>query len=291
MKAEARRVVPAMVAFLTLVVAASGAEQVDVQSASKRVDVSVIQRMDLGYYLLTKDRPLEFAVEGPTWLRVYTRLWWPDRADRDQKYRVSLWQADVERPLDFESGRSKSSFGPGRRAVGRWRSFYVQVPVGTNSYRLALDDAPTDTVGIRFTFRAPRPWQPVAVPGEPLTLVDGADTTRMTRIENGRPLAVSVTGPCRVRVSARLNFDPSMVGAQNLVLTASRGEVVLATDNLRVSRSEAGYLDEPGLVPSSRRTLRFNLGEGTHRLDLLLNGTLAQSAGVTVERIVNEKYE
>ena len=280
-----------LAAVQVLLVSMLAAEQVEVSSSSKRVDVSVIQRMDLGYYLLTSSQPLEFKVQGPTWLRVYTRLWWPDGVDWDRQYRMSLWQGDVERPLVFESGPSRSSFGPERRPVGKWRSFYVQVPAGFNSYRLDLEDAPTDTVGVRFTFRAPKPWKPVAVQGEVLFLADGADTTRMTKLKTGQPLGVTVAGPCRVRVSARLNFDPSMVGAQNFVLTVNKGERVVANDNLRVSRSEAAYVNEPGLVPSSRRTLRFNLGEGTHRLDLVLSGTLAGSAGVTVEKIVNDKYE
>jgi len=267
------------------------AEQVDVLSSNRRVDVSVIQRMDLGYYLLTSSQPLEFKVQGPTWLRVYTRLWWPDGMDWDQQYRVSLWQGDVERPLQFESGLSRSSFGPDRRRVGRWRSFYVQVPDGANSYRLKLDDAPCDTVGVRFTFRAPRPWQQVEVRGQPLLLAEGSDTVRMTSLEPGETLVVAVSGPCRVRVSARLNFDPSMVGAQNFVLTVNQGGRQLATDNFRVSRSGAVYTNEPGLVPSSRRSLRFNLGEGTHRLGIQLSGTLGRSAGILVERLVNEKYE
>ncbi|UCG41956.1 MAG: hypothetical protein JSU73_08690 [candidate division WOR-3 bacterium] len=288
---KGRRVDRVLLVCLLSVAAITGAERVEVQSSSERVDVSVIQRTDLGYYLLAANRPLEFEVQGPTWIRVYTRLWWPDGVDWDQAYRMSLCQGDVERPLAFESGLSKSSFGPDRRRVGKWRSFYVQVPSGVNNYRLKLDDAPCDTVGIRFTFRAPKPWQPVAVPGSELVLADGADTVRMTRLELGAPLNVTVSGPCRLRVSARLNFEPSMVGAQNFVLTVDKGGQQVATDNFRVSRSGAVYVNEPGLVPSSRKGLRFNLGEGVHRLSILLSGTLARSAGVLVERIVNEKYE
>jgi hypothetical protein len=289
--AEGQRMSRVFLVCLLIVAAAAGADQVEVRSSSRQVDVSVIQRMDLGYYLLTSRQALEFAVQGPTWLRVYTRLWWPEGVDWDQQYRMSLWQGDVERPLQFESGLSGSSFGPGRRQVGKWRSFYVQVPAGSNSYLLKLDKAPCDTVGVRFTFRAPRPWQPVAVQGSELVLADGADTARVTRLEPGVPLQVTVSGPCRVRVSARLNFDPSMVGAQNFVLTVDDGERPVSTDNFRVSRSGAVYVNEPGLVPSSRKSLRFNLGEGTHRLSINLSGTLARSAGVLVERIANEKYE
>jgi hypothetical protein len=291
MKAEGGGMSRAVSLCLLVALGVSAAEQVEVSSSSERVDVSVIQRMDLGYYLLTANRPLEFEVQGPTWIRVYTRLWWPDGVDWEQQYRMSLWQGDVERPLAFESGLSKSSFGPDRRRVGKWRSFYVQVPSGVNNYRLKLDDAPCDTVGIRFTFRAPKPWQQVEVQGLRLLLADGGDTIRMTRLESGAPLNVTVSGPCRLRVSARLNFEPSMVGAQNFVLTVDRGEQQVATDNFRVSRSGAVYVNEPGLVPSSRRSLRFNLGEGVHRLSILLSGTLARSAGVLVERIANEKYE
>ena len=88
-----------------------------------------------------------------------------------------------------------------------------------------------------------------------------------------------------------LGFDPTMVGAQNYVLSVRQGDEELAAQNFRVDRSALSYANEPGIVPGREKSVRFSLGEGSHRLRLVLGGTLAQSAGVRVERLVNEKYE
>jgi len=274
-----------------LLATAPGAE-VTVMGSAGSADVSVVRRVDLDYHLVAAGRPLEFEVDGPTWVRAYTRAWWPPGEEGSRAYRLSLWQDEVERGLSFETRRSSSSYADGGKAVGRWRSFYIQVPDGRNSYRLEVDDAPLDTVGVRFSFQRPRPWEGVELDLERRTLVQGETEETFYRLEAGSPSWFSVTGPCRVKVKARLDFVPGMVGAQNFRMSVSEGDRVLAEDNFRVTRSLAAtYSGAAGTVPSVERTLRFKLGAGSHRLRAGLSGTLGPSAGFRVERITSEKYE
>ncbi|MFO7676077.1 MAG: hypothetical protein R6X12_07175 [bacterium] len=278
---------------LALALASSPAAEVRVRGSAGRTGVSVVRRVELDYQFVTARRPLEFEVEGPGWVRVYTRLWWQVDGPERQAYGLSLWQDDVERPLEFETARSASSWGVSRHPVGRWRSFYIQVPAGATTYRLVLNEAPLDTVAVRFTRQAPPAWEPVALDGlERLMLVDGSAEVEYRRLAVGKPHTVDVTGPCRLQVRVRLNFEPGMVGAQNYVLAVTGGGVELAAPNLRVSRTgSANWANAAGELPATERSVRFRVGEGTHRLRLELRGTLARSAGVRLERIADEKYE
>jgi hypothetical protein len=281
-----------LVAVLALTALAVGAE-VKTLGKAGTVAVSVIRRVDLDYLVLTRRAPLEFEVEGPNWLRVYTRLWWPRDATGAQEYRVTLWQEDMQRPEDFEVEISPSSRGPGGRKVAQWRSFFVQVPAGMTRYRLTLDRSPSDTVGVRFALQAPRPWQQLELGGLPaMSLQAGSATSAYSRVEPNRPVSFSVTGPCRVRVRARISYDASMTGRQGFALAAASNGAELARQGFQVWPAEgATWRDAGGLVPSSERAMRFSVPAGRHEVTLTLTGTLAKSAGLAVDWLPAEKYE
>lgn len=285
-------IVRAAAALVLLAGLAAGAE-VKTSGGAGKAAVSVVRRVELDYHLLTRRAPLEFEVEGPTWLRVYTRLWWPAKAAGAQEYRVTLWQEEMERPEDFSAGVSPSSLGPNGRKVAQWRSFFVQVPAGRTRYRLTLDRAPSDTVGVRFAFQSPRPWQALGIADRPgLTLEAGSRTARYARVEPNQPTAVTLQGPCRVRVRARLNYEAALPGRQGFVLSARSGEADLARQGFQVWRAEgATWRDAPGLVPSGERSLHFSLPAGSHDVRIAVTGTLARSAAVAVDWLPAEKYE
>ncbi len=273
-------------------VAALPAAEVKVSSDAVRVEVSVVRRVDIGYYLLTGAAPLEFEVEGPTWLRVYTRLWWPGSGTDRERYRLSLWQEDVQRPVEHEVGVSPSSCGPNRRKLGQWRSFFVEVPPGPNRYRLVLDEAKSDTVGVRFAFQSPRPWRPAKLGTRPLDFVEGRDSATFHEVAARQPVKLVVQGPCRVRLRTRLNYTPELLGEQSFNLLVSEGRNTLVRRTFRVSRSpSAVYANEAGLTPSTERRVWFNLGPGTHELSLAVSGTLARTAALAVDVLAVEKYE
>ncbi len=279
--------------LLVLALGLALAGEVKVTGGTKSVDVSIIRRVSVAYTPVTKQSPLEFNVDGPCWLRLYTRLWWPVGAGGLLKYGLSLWQDDVERPVSFETGLSTSSFGPGGRKLGEWRSFFVQVPEGNSHFRLAVTSGAAETVGVRLALQAPQPGRSVAIPGaRELVLADGRDTSRMRELKTGQATAVELTGPCRVRVHARLSFEPGLPGAQNFVVAVHDGKSLLARRNMKAARSpSATYVNEPGLIPSSERIIKFSLPSGRHELTLTLSGTLAKSGAVLVEVVAGEKYE
>ena len=269
---------------------AASAQTLTVDGSPSRVGLSVVRRVELDYYLLPPGRPIDFSADGPAWLRVYTRLWWPEGATGRQRYGLSLWQGDVERPIEFETELSGSSYGTGGHQVGRWRSFYIQVPAGENRYR--LESASAD-VAVRFAFEGPRPWQPVEVAGgTTVNVATVSDTSAFVRVPTGVPVVFTAEGPCLVRIRVRLDYGPELVGAQNFVLGVSEGDRELATRNFRVAPSaSAHYTGAAGVVPSTEKAVKFGLGEGRHRLRLVVNGTLARTVVLRIERHPTEKYE
>lgn len=255
--------------------------------------ISIVRRVDLGYYLVTGAKPFEFDAAGPTWLRVYTRLWWPSGRTGSQHYQLSLWQEDAARPVRFDVALSPTSYGPQGHKLGQWRSFYIQAPAGPNHYKLVLDQAPGDTVGVRVAEEAPRPYLdvPVADAG-PLTVVEGKDTSHFYRLERASQVRLALEGPCRVLVHARLSFDPRMNGVQPFELAVVDAQGPVAKLATRAGRSAAAlYVEEPSLLPSNERTLRFSLPGGHHELTFSLAGTLAGSAAIRVTTMTGDKYE
>jgi hypothetical protein len=292
-KAEVRRqrsgVRTALV--LSFVLGLTHAAEIKVTGGAQPVKVSVVRRVDVAYSFATRQSPLQFEVQGPTWLRVYVRLWWPSGATGARRYGLVLKQDESERPVEFETGVSPTTFGPRGHKLGEWRSFFVQVPAGTARYSLAVTGA--ETVAVRLALQAPRPWESVEIGGaRKLTLAEGSDTTGLYECDAGQSLAVALSGPCRVRVRARLSFEPGLPGAQNFVVTVTEDKTELARRNLKVARSpSASFVEEGGVVPSTERTLRFNLGAGEHMLLVGLGGTLAKWGALAIEVIPGEKYE
>ncbi len=79
-----------IVYILLLGIVFAQAQTLDVSKASPRTVISVVKRVDQDYYLLTKERPVEFSVSGPTIIRVYSRLLWHDDFVGKQPYKLII---------------------------------------------------------------------------------------------------------------------------------------------------------------------------------------------------------
>lgn len=272
------------------------------------VGISVLRRINLEYRLLTRQRPLEFVLldsnpgnsqNSGHWLRVYSRIWWPHGAKDPQDYSLSFWCGDSEiKRAEFETRRSRSSYGPNGRSVGEWRSFYVQIPPGRAACRLVLNGGQAETAAIRIAFQAPRPWQPLRLAGlDRLTLKSISrqrDTTGYTfwRVLPDRAVTLPLEGPCRVRIRTRINYDPGMSDDQNYVIVLKDGRQELKRALLRADRSRTGvFVEATDVIPSTERSVYFQIGEEPHAVTLTLTGTLAKSGAVAVEVLPPEKYE
>ncbi|MCK4255779.1 hypothetical protein KAX35_02735, partial [candidate division WOR-3 bacterium] len=90
--------------------------------------VSVTKTQEIDYYILTREKPLIINVDGPTWLRVYTRILWQEDMKESEKYRIIIERdGEDDRIVKMTAKKSgvSSVFG---QDVSKWRSFYINVP-------------------------------------------------------------------------------------------------------------------------------------------------------------------
>lgn len=263
-----------------------------------KVQLSVIRKVPMDYYMLTSGKPLVFGVDavGDTgvWLRVYTRVWWRQSVDK-ASYSILFITGDSSRSFRFETERSNRTLGPEGQPLGKWRSFYVKLTPGDTVFKLLMDSA-QDTVAIRLSFEVPAKWKRVVIPGrKELTVVVERDSERVSwngyyRIHRDGPFDVDVFSPGPIRLRVRLDFDPTMRGEQGFVLEVKEDGKTIIEKSFWVKKALFTHYEEIGdVIPSVERVLRLNLEPGNHRLRIILLGTSAKSGALMVERIVDEK--
>jgi hypothetical protein len=269
-----------------------------------KVGLKVLRSVVSDYYLLSANKPAEFKVTGipdsGAWLRVYSRLWFENNAKPGEKgiYVLRFIQGKTEQQFHLQTQVSTSTRGPAGQPIGKWRSFYVHLLPGGDHFQLILDSASTDTVGVRFRFQLPRLWEQVKIPNaSPMTLVYQTESiairkTGYFKLETGKPVNILVSGPGQLRLRFRIDYDPGMTGPQSFIVEVSENNNQLVNRTFRTKKDKTvRYLENAEVIPSTERSLSFQLSEGEHRLGVIIKGTLAKSAVLAIDRLPGEKYE
>jgi hypothetical protein len=267
-----------------------------------KAGLSVIRRVTVDYYLLTTSQPIAFTVSSlpdtGCWLRVYTRLLFSSPDKDSGWYCLTFSDHQHLKHLRFDTKVSSSTKGRGNQPVGEWRSFYVHLFPGANSFQLTLDSASGETLGVRFLIHAPRKWEKVRLPGAAeLKLVIKQDTLTTSQdgyfqIKTAEPYALVINGPCRIRLKTRIDFTPDMKGGQTYLLQIAENGKILQERRVRARRDKsAQYQQVKDVIPSIETRTGLKLGAGEHHLSIKISGTLARTAAIAVERLPNEKYE
>lgn len=252
-------------------------------------DLEIVTKKTDQYYLLTRDMPITFSVEGPTYLRVYTRVFWPGNAGKQELYKVILQENEIdERIITMESERSNVTTDSRGQPVSKWRTFYIEVPEGTNRYKITHWSSPNDSILLKFTYESPKEWRDIPAAGYSALLeaVEEEKLVKYYEVLRDKKVTLRVQGPVNLKIVSRLNYDMSMLGEQSYS--------VLVNDNGRSEQENAKsyksditvYENRPDIVPSNAHTFFINVGEGWHSLEFILKGTTAQSAAL---RFLREK--
>lgn len=240
------------------------------------------------YYLLTKEQPVEVKVEGPTWLRVYSRIPWSGDAKGTKIYKIILQENELaEKFITNETERSKVA-KLGKNRLSKWRSFYINVPEGLNTYRLILWRSPADTVLIKFAYESPGKWSDI-MPSEynaKLELVEDEKVINYYELTETGKVILETSGPKKIKVISRLNYGTEMQGEQLYSIAVREKSKVIKSNSFRTYRSETtSYRNRTEIVPSNPHSFYLNVGKGKHRLEFYLTG-----AGTGVLRfMVQEK--
>jgi hypothetical protein len=252
-------------------------------SPDKKWDIEIVTRKTEQYNLLVTDQPVTFTVEGPTYLRVYTRIPWPKNATGEKIYKIILQDNYLDEEIKtFETERSSVTKDKLGRFLSKWRSFYIEVDEGLNNYKMINWYAPNDTIIFKIKYEAPKKWKSVAATnyGSTVEAIEGEKIVKYYVLNNEQQVSLGISGPVRLKVISRLNYSPMVTGEQvYTVLVADKGN----TDeyDLKCYKSETiKYRNRKDVVPSNARSLYINVGSGWHELKFSLSGTVAKEAAL-----------
>ena len=269
-----------MIKALLLAIVLSQIKEVSPQSELK---IKIQTTKEDIYYLITKNQPLTVKADGPTWIRVYTRI--PLRADdRSIKtYKLILQENDLkEKFITMESERSKTAKLDKNRLT-KWRSFYINVPKGTNSYRFLIWSSPSDSMLLKFAHEAPASWKDITPTDYSGKLEATEDEKIIDYYEatTSKPVVLEITGPQKLKIIARLNYSIAMANEQMYSVTAKENGKIMKNSTFRAYHSETtAYHDRKDIVPSNPHSFYLNLRKGKHRLEFFIGGAEATSVGL-----------
>lgn len=123
-----------------------------------RVETVVTKSKERKYYVMTADKPIEFALSGPTTVNISTRLLFTVDMKGEQRYTVSVTQdtmlghSQEVAAMTFTTRKSPvSTLGTGSRLVpGEGKRLKLTVPSGHHQYRIHLSGAAAQEAAVRI---------------------------------------------------------------------------------------------------------------------------------------------
>jgi len=256
----------------------------------KKWKVEIVTKKTEEYILLTKNQPITFTVEGPTYLRVYTRMLWSEEIKGSQIYKVILQENEIEeRIITLESEISKVSKDQNGKPLSKWRSFYIDVPEGTNHYKIIHWLSQKDTILLKFSYESPKRCTdtPATDYNTVIETIEEEKIIKYYELKQDEEVTLRITGPAKLRIISRLNYDEKLIGDQNYTIVVDDNGKV-EKFSLKCYKSQIiTYKDRKDIVPSNARNVYINIKEGLHMLKFSLSGTLAQS--VSIRFLTEEK--
>ncbi|HDM90043.1 MAG TPA: hypothetical protein ENG67_02410 [candidate division WOR-3 bacterium] len=274
------RKVLALTMIFPLLLAAQG---VKITGNLKKVKVKILKEIEKEYILLERGKPLSFEVEGPVFLRVYTRLVYPEKAKGTAIYKLILEEdGKQEKIITKETEPSNKAFLDGKK-LGKWRSFLIEVPPGRHTYRLGIWKSPSPEVAVRIKRTSPPVWKELP-PLRPFTIITAYENEKKTNyylLKKGESLRFRLQGPGRVKLIVRLNFDETLGEEAGFTVVVREGDKEIQRASFKSYRSEmVSWNERKDLVPGKAETLYLEVPKGEHTIQVELLGTLAPSAGV-----------
>lgn len=234
--------------------------------------ISVSQTKEIDYYILTKEEPLTIRADGPTWIRVFSRILWREDMEDGERYKIIVeTDGEDERLVRMTAERSDISSVSGGE-VSKWRSFFINVPADTHTYEFFLWRAKSDTVFLRFSSQSPRQWEEV-VPisyNRRLGTVENEKNVSYYTGNAENPVVVRIDGPRKIKVVSRLTCSAPFLGEKVYGVAIYDNDEVVKRVNFNTERSETVvYKNDPEAVPSIPSITYVDIGSGEHILKFL----------------------
>jgi hypothetical protein len=176
------------------------------------------------YYPLEKGQEILVTVQGPTTLKVLSRLEFGIQNGGEKRYYLHYEREDGKKGKFRRSATSAAGAvlaNDQNIRLGNSRDFFLKVPEGKHTYKFSLGAKASYKLYLRFYERSAQmtagSQNVVFAPSQftrPITLVIKEEETIYYRVGSQDSLKVSLIGPASLQVLARLEFDPTMINEQ-----------------------------------------------------------------------------
>jgi hypothetical protein len=233
------------------------------------------------YYLLEPGKQIELKVDGPSRMRVLSRLILDSPSDTVEYTFVAL-RKDSKKTVTFSQKArisDKATLGGQLAgAVGESRTKLMDVPKGEQTYSFYLPKNASRKVLLRFALETNEftSGAPVAAmtPAEYTTQVDlisGEKVVPYYRIGTGHNVALNLIGPGTLKVLSRIEFDSTMTGNQKWKVQVIEDAKVKGTYSLSAGKSDTTAYREPSSLTASRaETFFVEIPVGDHQYEFKL---------------------
>jgi hypothetical protein len=237
------------------------------------------------YYGFTADEPLAFTIEGPTRIKVLTRVRVPNNLE-SVEYGVSVYmdgrhQETVEKDAYPKEGAFYVAFNHFRPGV--IRRVYIDVPTGRHGYELRatgrhrVDARLFETAESKPSLVSIAPAEHGSV--ETLHYRDKELTYYLLTEES--PVRLDVVGPTSVKVNTRLLYDATMLGEQTYVVGVREDDQPECLYRIDAEPSQTVVLrDRTDAIPGALRHFRLDVPRGAHTYRFRLADTIAGGVAV-----------
>lgn len=236
------------------------------------------------YYHLDRETPLSFSIEGPTRVKILTRVRIPN--DRNElTYSISVARdGEPDEEFRFDSRPKEDAFYIefNNARPGVIRRIYLDVPTGQHGYVLRpADGFPVDARLFETTRETPSrvsiaPSDYASV--ETLLFRERELTYYLMNREQG--VRLEVVGPTELKINTRLMYDATMLGSQTYVVGVKKdgGDEKLYKIDAEPSQSIVSR-DRHDVIPGALRAFFIAVEEGPHSFEFrLADGPAAELA-------------
>jgi hypothetical protein len=242
------------------------------------------------YYGVDAETPLTFAVKGPTQVRILTRLRYTEGMSGEQSYTLRVLTDGTEREkIVHRTTPSKKAAYIERSNLKLGKAMKLDV---------VIDDTNHTTFHVRLSSSSKmRVEARIYKLDESIELIptDYAETVTAflsesrersySLLTHRNPVQVRVEGPVHLRVQARLNYSPGMIGKQMYSIKVLKDGQTLKTFHIESVRSSTvTYKDRPDIIPGALHAFEIEVPEGQHVFDFQLPDS--QSHGVALRFLV-----
>ena len=251
---------------------------------SGKVRISV-EGSELTYYHFTADEPLTFSIEGPTRVKILTRVRVPNDHETVE-YGVSISRDGVHmETLEKEAYAKESAFYVAFNSFrpGVIRRIYIDVPTGRHGYQLravgghSVDARLFESAESKpsLVSIAPRDFDSV----ETLYYRDKELTYYL--MTKGTLVVLDVIGPTSVKVNTRLLYDATMLGEQTYIVGIREPGVPECLYRIDAEPSQTVVMrDRDDVIPGALRHFMLEVPKGAHTYEFRLVDTVAGGLAV-----------